>query len=167
MICFIIQEVVPGSSESRTRILHHDESSPSLCTLDMIINKGRRLMMEPNVSSVTIVSRECQLTLLHHNEFNGSLILGSPKPNRRNWGRTWSGAKERSFGNNVRVLTRWHPERGFAAYAIYNGRVLNRLDAANEREVEEKYRLLCGAWKRATQGNVKDEAQDAPEWTET
>jgi len=162
-IRFYVRVVEPGQSEGKIRVVERDDSF----SFDQILAKGRELMTEKNVSSVTIDSTQCSLVLLHHNDFNGSLIIGSPKPNRRSWGRTWNGAKERNFGNNVRVLTRWHPEKGYAAYAIYNGRVLNRLDATSEHDVDAKYKLLCDSWRRASPSNLKDEAQDAPQWTET
>ncbi len=162
-IRFYVRIVEPGQPEGKIRVVERDES----CSFDQILAVGRELMTDQNVSSVTIDSTQCSLALIRHNDFNGSLIIGSPKPNRRSWGRTWNGVREKRFGNNVRVLTRWHPEKGYAAYAIYNGRVLNRFDATSEHDVDEKYKLLCDAWRRASPSNVKDEAQDAPQWIET
>lgn len=163
MIKFLVRFVEPGQTECRTRVVHQ-EVDPGF---DLVLAQARELMKQNHVSSVTIESSQCLLTLLHHNEFNSYLILGSPKPNRRSWGRTWIGTREKRFGNNVRVLTRWHSEKGFAAYAIYNDKILNRFDAMDEQDLEQKYRLLCGAWKNATSGNLKDEAQDAPLWNDT
>lgn len=153
--------VTTGDAKPNEYIESVDDATP----FHEVVERARQLMLRDYVSHVTIEATYIQLTFLHHNDFGGQLVIGSPRPNYRSWSKTWVAPRERRFGNNVRICARWHPEEGkFSAYAIYNDRVLNRLDATSARDVEEKMRFLAGAWKHASPSNVKDEAQDAPEW---
>jgi hypothetical protein len=163
MIRLHVITVTTGDAKPNTYVENVDDATP----FHEVVERARQLMLRDGVSYVTIETAFIQLTFLHHNDFNGQLVIGSPRPNHRSWSKTWVAPRERRFGNNVRVFARWHPEEGkFAAYAVYNGRVLNRLDATSTHDVEEKMRFLAGAWKHASPSNVKDEAQDAPEWRE-
>ncbi len=163
MITLHVVAILPGEKEPSRYRQHVDEKTP----FDEVLDRARTLAMRDGASSVTIESNQARLTLIHHNDFGGHLLIGSPKPNKRNWGRTWMAPDEKRFGNNVRVCARWHPEEGtFAAYAIFNKKVLNRLDADDETDLMEKFKFLCSSWKHASPGNLKDEAQDAPDWVE-
>jgi hypothetical protein len=147
-----------------------DETStftlPDDMTFDAVIAEARKHVLDGG-RSVSIISKQVFLTLITHNDFGGHLLIGSPKPNPRSWGVGAYGPKVKNFGNNVSVRTHFDEASGlFVSVAIYARKVLNEFKTDTLTEAEDAHKLLCETWGKATPGNLKDEAQDAPFWKE-
>ena len=67
------------------------------------------------------------------------------------------------FDNGVVVTTSWQARVGrFRVRAVWHGRVLNEFTRYGEKAARAAHELLASTWGIASDGNLRDEAQDAP-----
>jgi len=68
--------------------------------------------------------------------------------------------------SGVRVVTVQRSPAAFETAAVFRGKLLNLLHAENALRAGRLHRLLAEAWGSASEGNLLDEASDAPPFVE-
>jgi hypothetical protein len=150
----MIKFIVTQETESREVIW----GSPA--DFDAVFAEARRLMTA-GATYVQIISNEVELICMHHNDFGGHRISGSPRPEPTSWSTTvW--AKTKTCKNGVVIFSRWVVGLGFETYALWRERELQKTISQSLASAEANHSSLVSSWGRVSREELDILIEGAP-----